>query len=729
MLGQPVVEVPMDVPSLTKLLGRDPGVLLDMHQQEVQTVYRVLTNWAEQRQSSALRQITEWPLEYCDWTLKRFLSQFAYRRLYLHNLTKTEIWACQRYGLGTWKAFEMLRLNPLLLVPVPLDKCIDICRQLDFSIDSDQLTAGKVVRKIWKDQERGWAGTPDYQVRSEIAWHPGVLPLLLNQYGVVHDQETYYLPLTYQQERAVAQWLIEVVTRDTAEATGKKPPEKTGDGERTTTQPGENAIAPTKLHTTRPLHPLQEEAIRQALQRHVVVITGGAGTGKTTTVSQLVVNLHRERVAYAVVSPTGKATARLRQELRTIPELLKVTTKSNTALGAIGSTGLAASGESSTPTELRVSPTTIHHLLLVPPHHLDHIVVDEVSMVTIDLLAQLLNLFPDARYTLVGDVGQIQPIGWGTLLHQCLLSGTIPTYFLTADFRLYQTPGERNGLAENRDALAAFARGAPGVERYQFAITPNFQFIPVTLQEMQAYLLAFHQNGIRPTILSFYRSNLDILNSYCQQMYYGTEPGVVDSEGHAWRKGDRVMMLVNDSNINVYNGEEGHIITVTPAEVVVDFGGAGIHAYSTQVRSHEDSIDPEGVRLASKHRDTSYLSLSYAITVHKAQGSEFDFVLVYCNTPEPGQKVVNNYRPTGRGFVNIQLIYTAVSRAKRAAYVMGTLSVFSEGIKCTAGYRHDKLAKRLRSALPQVRIDLPEAPTLPVSESGEDDCPSYEDYM
>ncbi len=374
----------------------------------------------------------------------------------------------------------------------------------------------------------------------------------------------------------------------------------------------------------------QAEAVRMALKHPISVLTGGPGTGKTTTVQALIAALNTWRVPYALTAPTGRAAQRLAE-----------------------ATGRDAS--------------TVHRLLGYKPgqgfqHHpanplpVDFLVVDEASMLDTVLTYHLLGaLSPGSHLLLVGDVDQLPSVGAGDVLREIIALPEVPTTHLDAIFR--QAADSLivvNAHRINRGKMPLFPKDAK-----------DFFFFPAQdAQEAADWVVDVvtsripRRFGLRAphevqVITPMYRGPAGVyaLNARLQEALNPPAPNKAERSlfGQMFRVGDWVMQTQNNYDFAVFNGDLGTIIALDTMQqtLIVDFGGR-------KVRYDWSEADQ--------------LMLAYAISVHKAQGAEFPAVVV----PVVTQHYVMLQR---------NLLYTAVTRAKSLCVLVGQKQAIALAVK------------------------------------------------
>ena len=381
--------------------------------------------------------------------------------------------------------------------------------------------------------------------------------------------------------------------------------------------------------------PLQRKAVELAAEHGVLILTGGPGTGKTTTVRGIVSLFERMGLAIVLAAPTGRAAQRLGEltgrEAQTVHRLLGMSW--NEATHEVTFT----KGEKE-------------------PLEADAVIVDEMSMVDLPLFAALLRaLRPGTRLVMVGDADQLPSVGAGNVFSDLIRSGRVETVFLREVFR----QAERSAIIRN--AHAVNAGEPPRLQNDQgdfyFLCRRDAQRAVSTVVELCRTRLP-EKMGIPVSdiqVLTPTRkgpAGTENLNRLLQEALNPPKPGQPEVHwgDRVYRPGDRVMQTRNDYDI-LWEKEDGTV-------------GSGV--FNGDV-GHVQAIDPAGEWLAILYEDRkalyslemlSEIDLAYAQTVHKAQGSEYPCVVLCAMPSAPGLMV--------RG-----VLYTALTRARELLILVG----------------------------------------------------------
>ncbi len=381
----------------------------------------------------------------------------------------------------------------------------------------------------------------------------------------------------------------------------------------------------------------QQAGVEMAFRHPLSVLTGGPGTGKTTCLKALITLLEKAHWSYALASPTGRAAKRLSE----------------------------ASGRQA---------VTLHRLLEFSPSEgfkrndehpldVDFLIVDETSMLDLLLANNLLKaLHAGAHLLLVGDTDQLPSVGAGDVLHDIITSGIAPVTRLTNIFR--QAAGSHiitNAHLINQGKPPVFA--ADSSDFFLFSAEDAEKAADWTVEVVAERIP--RKFGLNPLleiqVLSpLYRgaAGVNALNQRLQDKLNAASAGKNECRlfGELYRNGDKVMQTRNNYEKDVFNGDIGFITAIDAIE-------------------HTLTVNFDGRPVRYDWNEADELTLAYAISVHKAQGSEFPAVVL--------PVVTQHYLMLQRN-----LLYTAITRASRLCVLVGNQRAINMAV------RNNKVSQR-----------------------------------
>ena len=452
---------------------------------------------------------------------------------------------------------------------------------------------------------------------------------MLQAEDLILDKDAIYLPPFYHAECGTSRRL-----RDLAESTGRSLFDGLFDPSSLTAETGIE------------YDEVQLAAIRQAVTSKVMVLTGGPGTGKTTTTQGIIAALKKAGLRVLLAAPTGRAAKRMSEatgmEAKTIHRLLEYNPQD----------GYKRNDEN--------------------PLEGDALIVDECSMIDILLMNNLLKAVPvGMRLVFVGDIDQLPSVGAGNVLRDIIDSQRIPVVRLVRIFRQAQksrivmnahtiNQGRFPDTSNGRDTDFFFMREDDPERAAETIVRLVKERLPRAYRESpdRIQVLTPMQRGVVGA------ANLNLL---LQQALNPSGPSL-GRGGYTYRQGDRVMQLRNNYDKDVFNGDLGYIREVDTEErtLKVDFDGKWVEYDVTELDE---------------------LTLAYATTIHKAQGSEYPIVVM---------PVLMTH------FVMLQrnLIYTGITRAKKICVLIGAMKALAYAVRNVSVLkRNTRLRERLNPSL------------------------------
>ena len=380
----------------------------------------------------------------------------------------------------------------------------------------------------------------------------------------------------------------------------------------------------------------QQTGIINALANSFSIITGGPGTGKTTLVKELLKILEKNNTKYLLAAPTGRAAKRLTE-----------------------STGRFAS--------------TIHRLLEFDvsmmsfkydkhnPLKTEFLIIDEASMLDVFLTNAILKALPkNCHLLLIGDIDQLPSVGPGNILQDLIASRIISTTKLAHIFRQAQDSFITNNAHKVNNG--EFIQQG---HDFIFIKEDNPELIEKHLETIYKYTLPSKNIKKNETIIltpmNRASAGTQVINNICQKMLNPNETSGILVRGVTLKKNDRVMQITNNYEKNVFNGDLGTITELNNEVVEINF--------------NDRIVQYENFEL-------DQLVLAYATTVHKSQGSEFAAVIIPIFTQH---------------FTLLQrnLLYTAITRAKKFCILIGQSKAIAMAIKNNQGSKRITFLKQM----------------------------------
>ena len=405
---------------------------------------------------------------------------------------------------------------------------------------------------------------------------------------------------------------------------------------------------------------VQIQAIKQAVDSKVMVLTGGPGTGKTTTTQGIIAALKNMGLRILLAAPTGRASKRMSEatgmEAKTIHRLLEYNPKD----------GYKRNDEN--------------------PLEGDALIVDECSMIDIVLMNNLMKAIPTSmRLVLVGDIDQLPSVGAGNVLRDIIDSERIPVIRLTRIFRQAQS---------SRIVMSAHA-----INQGRFPDTSNgketdFFFMQMEEPEMVAENIVKLVKERLPKAYKQPISNIQVLTPMQRGVVGASNLNIslqaalnpsqlaLNRGGYSFKLNDHVMQLRNNYDKEVFNGDLGYVSQVNMEDRTLQ-------------------VDFDGKLVEYEVSELDELTLAYATTIHKSQGSEYPIVVM--------PVLMTHYVMLQRN-----LIYTGITRAKKICVLLGTKKALSFAIRnMSVLKRNTKLKERLNPTSEQQKQKIYSIPQEP----------------
>lgn len=565
------------------------------------------------------------------------------RQIELLGLTKEEF---EDYHPDSSMSFvEECKKNSYKIYTISMDKARHINIILNKKVPKIDRDCGVLVRKIYElVKSRGSSGVPEIEMKENFAGYSDIINHAVANFGVIAELNTVYLSYYAKVESKLAESMVP--------KKGAFP----------------DSIEPENYDK---LSSDQREAIEFAMNQKVSLITGSAGTGKTTMIKSFVSILSQMSLSYLIVSFTGKAVARIKEII----------------------------GKNS-------NVFTIHRAVAKDISAFQFLIIDEISMVSNNLLYMFFNKYNPEYYKIIaiGDPNQLVPIDWGDLIGQLKIS--IPCYKLTTQHRQ-----ESQDLVELYDKILNKQSIAESI------CSDNFSLINGKHFKVYDILKELKKSNVCVTdvvVITHLNRDVDIMNPEIQKIFSGNNLFIIEPKDteqihpevikdaekdnaippgyRAFYVNDKVMMTENNYDNDIFNGDEGIVKYFNSEDryIAVKFGDR------EEVKFYLN-LPKMGTVMFHKNRsgklNSKTLKHSFAITAHKSQGSEWPYVIFYVEKWNSG--------------INNNIIYTTLTRAKKRAWVIGSANDIEKGITSLLNKRLDNVGLRINNLISDrlVRIE------------------------
>ena len=606
----------------------------------------------------------------------------------------SRIW--QTYGMGL---YEIMKTNPYRLAEdirgIGFATADEIARRIGIRADSEYRIRSGLLYNLFMASGEGHSFLPrDILLKrtGELLRLPPDEVLLqmenlaiegrlkIRWRGEDRSEAEVYLTGVYRREQEIARMLLDLDARLRGSAKDKAGLRKM-----------EDRISALEKEEKITLDPLQRKAVLEAASNAVLLISGGPGTGKTTTINTIIRFFKGEKLEVVLAAPTGRAARRMSEATgcpaMTIHRLLGVRSAEDSDPGEGGFPDAGREYSAGGSAGEKQGGFSYFERGKDNPIKADVVIIDEMSMVDMNLFHALLMAVPaGARLVMVGDVNQLPSVGPGCVLQDLIESGSFHTIMLRHIFR----------QASESDIVMNAHRILEGTSLPMDNKSRDFFFlerdqVPViykhTVQLIRQMLPGYV--GCRPediqVLTPMRRGNLGVarLNEVLQSVLNPPAAGKREHEDHdtVFREGDKVMQTRNNYSIEweirgnfgmpveqgtgIFNGDFGRIMEIDPGRKVmtVCFDDARMVEY--------------------QFSDLEDLDLAYAITVHKSQGSEYPAVILpLLSGPS--------------GLFNRNLLYTAVTRARKCVVMLGSRGAVDRMIANTQRtHRYTGLRERI----------------------------------
>lgn len=470
---------------------------------------------------------------------------------------------------------------------------------------------------------------------------------------IVVDHQHIYLRRLYHEEYGIADKIYAIMNNE-------------NDHRQYDTAQLDKVLRRIERHLKMEYDETQRDAIFTAINSHCFLLTGGPGTGKTTIINGIV-------AVFAALNGIDLDKIKKQSKDSSMPILLAAPT-GRAAQRMSETTGLPAK--------------TIHRLLGINGHDeelstskVDELsgsllIIDETSMVDTELMNILLKAIPyNMQVIFVGDKDQLPSVGPGQVFADLLSSDVIPKKELTKIYR----QSDESSIVELSHAIQQGRLPAEFTRQYSdrsFIACNAFQVPCVLEQIVRSWVNKGNSIDDLQVLSPMYKgpAGIDNLNVHLQQIINPISHGrkEIEVNQQVFRIGDRVLQLVNDPEHNIFNGDIGKIV------------GIDLKSHKEHIPVDKIIVDFNGNEVSYEKKNWNQLTLAYCMSIHKSQGGEFPLVIL---------PIVHQFsRMLARN-----LLYTAISRAKKKLVLLGEVNAFQKAVQIVSSNRQTGLRKMLKS--------------------------------
>lgn len=604
--------------------------------------------------------------------LKNWYNQVERRKLLMLGLFDKEI---RDSNYNTELLYRKIRNNPHTIPFLSEERCHNLCVRMNIVIEPEDIYCGKICRYIYNTcQKYNHMCLPYNKVKFMFSDLDNYLNKITDNtdpiasYDIVFDMNHLYIRPNHEDECLVSE-VFTNICQDPNYVPFSDPV----------------FVLPT-------LTDVQKTAIRGCLSHPISVITGSGGSGKTTCINEIVNNLTIAEIGFLICSFTGKAVSYIKSAL---------------AKNII----------------IQNSCYTLHRAIYKGVEYkVDYVIIDEATMVTTNLLAFFLRNFPDLKsILLVGDCNQLLPIGSGCVFTEVMNSRRFPVYQLSKAHRLLGGETDNNGIYQNSNRIANLPEGFT----FNFEVFENFNTFPGNMETLYELFRRMYRGGISDHMITILCPRLEEakeINEYISVFCRNENLSIEDNKGRIWRMEDRVMMTVNNYDIDIMNGEEGRITGFEDGKIQVTFSKEALETKKAipKEKTFGFSLTEPDIKHHGNKPHTGMLIKSNCMTVHKSQASEWHFVCLF---------IPPNMERASAHFLNRNMIYTAITRPKFHLALIGNIDTATAAAVTKAAKRYENTGERLKLKLAECNdgIDA-RVLTMGVFDENEPDIEDEYDY-
>ena len=586
------------------------------------------------------------------WEKKRNM-----RALYLLGLSKKEI---KNSSYNTIDLYNKLIENPYKIIEIDMIKANKTCEMLNLEFNNEVKQIGEAARYVYNKTKNNNYTSISVKKLS-ILFGDIFNKEEIEEYGIKNENDFIFCNTVLNEEIEVSNEFKKLIENEKFQNLYDPI-----DDEYLNYYCQQNNIK---------LSPDQRDALLNIFIKPVTIITGSAGTGKTTLISTLISYFKYKNYSYKASSYTGKAVSR-------IEEVISDTENCS----------------------------TIHRLLKFNCLNDQILIIDEATMISLQLFHRIFTILGNdiTKLILVGDVNQLESIRYGTVFKNLIESKRIPTFYLINSHRTVSNNNE-DGIIKNSNQIIKHINGD-----FHFFETNNFVLKEGDEKTLLDNIEFFYKNVNKKDIkiITPYKQYVNMFNNYVQSLTTenNTTSGfkeVKTYNGNIFKIGDIVMCLKNNYENYVFNGQEGIIKKFEKDEnnktlvkiklfnnnrkILVPLNPLSNNKYSLNIEERQDNDYFDDILEDDEEDDIEFcmdrFSLSYALTTDKSQGSEWDIIIIFFPLKS------NN------SFLNKNRLYTSITRAKKLCVCFGNKQLYRNIINNKTIPKGEKIKERLEKIL------------------------------
>lgn len=537
--------------------------------------------------------------------------------------------------------------NPLKYYKIPMERALELCDYYDVKYTEQDIYCARIYRHIMeRNIKRRWVCCPEKDIIQRFPLINENIKYLGEKFNVVKRDNFYYDRSIMDKEDFVIEYLNALIERNFMEETSI------------------NSIGEFDFDKT--LSDEQKSIIKNTLSHAVSVLCGGPGFGKTKCITEACKNLMMNRKDFFILAFTGKAVSHIENVL------------------------------SNEKWSDRKTMTVDRFIMFKEFHNAEYIFIDETSMCSTDLMFRLFSVLDRnrTRFIFVGDIDQLSPVSYGSFYRELFQSCRIPIYKLTKYFR----SNTDRGIYENISGLVSKARDV--TMPYNFIEKKGFRTVKGDIETVKKIIDALKKkhsyNEI--SVISPYNDVCNEINRYSMNKFF-PEDHFIFMNYEKFKIGERLKITKNNYDLEIFNGQETFV-----QDINLETNTFTIHMKLNDdyIKVYDPEKDKEFELFKKKYKNADRgniemkkeenklkerisiheISKSFCKTIHSSQGSEYDIVICY-------------FPNRGAHFVDINMLYTGLSRGKKSVFLVHEGDILENATKKTYTYCYDMIGKKL----------------------------------